>query len=93
MRFPDAIKATLDLMQAPKEDISIRSSYNVSAVSFSPKEIYSELLKYYPDFKIKYNPDFRQEIAASWPDSIDDTRARLDWDWQHNYFRPSNKLV
>ncbi|EIJ39184.1 MULTISPECIES: NAD-dependent epimerase/dehydratase family protein [Galbibacter] len=85
MYMPDAIKATLDLMQAPKEDISIRSSYNVSAVSFSPKEIYSELLKYYPDFKIKYNPDFRQEIAASWPDSIDDTRARLDWDWQHNY--------
>ena len=85
MYMPDAIKATLDLMQAPKEDISIRSSYNVSAVSVSPKEIYSELLKYYPDFKIKYNPDFRQEIAASWPDSIDDTRARLDWDWQHNY--------
>lgn len=85
MYMPDAIKATLDLMQAPKEDISIRSSYNVSAVSFSPKEIYNELLKYYPDFKIKYNPDFRQEIAASWPDSIDDTRARLDWDWQHNY--------
>ncbi|MCM5663905.1 NAD-dependent epimerase/dehydratase family protein [Galbibacter mesophilus] len=85
MYMPDAIKATLDLMDAPKEDITIRSSYNVSAISFSPKDIYKVLLKYYPDFKIKYNPDFRQEIAASWPDSIDDTRARLDWDWQHDY--------
>ncbi|MCF8714933.1 NAD-dependent epimerase/dehydratase family protein [Joostella atrarenae] len=85
MYMPDAIKATLNLMDAPKEDISVRSSYNVSAVSFCPKDMYSVLLKYYPDFKIKYNPDFRQEIAASWPDSIDDTRARLDWDWQHDY--------
>ncbi|QLE00167.1 NAD-dependent epimerase/dehydratase family protein [Galbibacter sp. BG1] len=85
MYMSDAIKATLDLMEAPKEDISIRSSYNVAAISFSPKDIYQELLKYYPDFKISYNPDFRQEIAASWPDSIDDTRARLDWDWQHEY--------
>ncbi|MEL4307294.1 NAD-dependent epimerase/dehydratase family protein [Joostella sp. CR20] len=85
MYMPDAIKATLDIMKAPKEDISIRSSYNVSAMSFSPSEIYAELLKYYPDFKINYNPDFRQEIAASWPDSIDDTHARLDWNWKQEY--------
>ncbi|WP_335966626.1 NAD-dependent epimerase/dehydratase family protein [Galbibacter sp. PAP.153] len=85
MYMPDAIKATLQLMDAPKEDVSVRSSYNISALSFSPKEIYASLLKHYPDFKIAYTPDFRQDIASTWPDSIDDTKARLDWNWQPDY--------
>jgi len=65
MYMPDAIKATIQLMQAPSEDISIRSSYNVAAISFTPKELYQEINKRYPDFKISYTPDFRQEIASS----------------------------
>lgn len=85
MYMPDAIKATIDLMQAPVKDISIRSSYNVAAISFAPKDLYQAIKKRYPEFKITYTPDFRQEIAASWPNSIDDTRARLDWNWQHEF--------
>ncbi|WP_224483669.1 NAD-dependent epimerase/dehydratase family protein [Robertkochia aurantiaca] len=85
MYMPDAIKATLELMQAPAADISIRSSYNVAALSFSPKEIAESIKKYHPDFEIRYKPDFRQDIADSWPDSIDDTTARLDWGWQPDY--------
>ncbi|MCX2679616.1 NAD-dependent epimerase/dehydratase family protein [Galbibacter sp. EGI 63066] len=85
MYMPDAIKATLQLMKAPKEDISIRSSYNISAISFSPADIYQSIKKHYPDFRISYKPDFRQKIATSWPDSIDDTQARLDWDWQNDF--------
>lgn len=85
MYMPDAIKATIDLMQAPAEDISVRSSYNVAAISFTPRDLYQTIKKRYPEFKIKYTPDFRQDIAASWPNSIDDTQARLDWNWQHDY--------
>lgn len=85
MYMPDAIKATIQLMQAPSEDISIRSSYNVAAISFTPAELYQVITKRYPEFKISYLPDFRQEIASSWPNSIDDTQARLDWNWQHDY--------
>ena len=85
MYMPDAIKATLDLMHAPKEQVKIRSSYNLSAISFSPKEIYESIKIHHPDFKISYEPDFRQAIADSWPDSIDDTRAREDWGWKHEY--------
>ena len=85
MYMPDAIKATLDLMHAPAEKIKIRSSYNLSAISFSPKEIYQSIKLHYPDFKIQYNPDFRQAIADSWPDSIDDSAARKDWGWSHDY--------
>ncbi len=85
MYMPDAIKATIDLMHAPIEDIKIRSSYNLSAMSFSPKEIYSSIKLHYPDFSISYQPDFRQAIADSWPDSIDDSHARKDWGWKHEF--------
>ncbi|MBW3469912.1 NAD-dependent epimerase/dehydratase family protein [Arthrospiribacter ruber] len=85
MYMPDAIKATLDLMHAPKEKVKIRSSYNLAAISFSPKEIYESIKKHYPDFTISYEPDFRQAIADSWPDSIDDSRSREDWGWKHDY--------
>ncbi|RPA68901.1 NAD-dependent epimerase/dehydratase family protein [Cyclobacteriaceae bacterium YHN15] len=85
MYMPDAIKATLDLMQAPKEKVKIRSSYNLAAMSFSPKEIFESIKAHYPEFSISYKPDFRQAIADSWPDSIDDSRAREDWGWSHHY--------
>lgn len=85
MYMPDAIKATLDLMHAPKDSVKIRSSYNLSSMSFTPSEIYECIKTHYPDFKIEYQPDFRQEIADSWPDSIDDSHARQDWGWEHSY--------
>lgn len=85
MYMPDAIKATLDLMGAPKESIKIRSSYNLGAMSFSPLDIYQSILKHYPNFEIEYHPDFRQAIADSWPDSIDDTCANKDWGWKPDY--------
>jgi nucleoside-diphosphate-sugar epimerase len=85
MYMPDAIKSTLDLMSAPRENVKIRSSYNLSAMSFSPKEIYQSILKHIPDFLIEYHPDFRQVIADSWPDSIDDSCARTDWGWKPDY--------
>ncbi|MBU3904619.1 MAG: NAD-dependent epimerase/dehydratase family protein [Nanoarchaeota archaeon] len=85
MYMPDAIKATIDIMEADKEKIKIRTSYNLAAVSFSPNEIYNEIVKYMPDFKIKYIPDFRQKIADSWPKSIDDSSARQDWNWKHAF--------
>lgn len=85
MYMPDAIKATLDLMHAPKEQVKIRSSYNLSAISFTPKEIFESIKIHYPKFSISYAPDFRQAIADSWPDSIDDSRAREDWGWKHDY--------
>jgi nucleoside-diphosphate-sugar epimerase len=85
MYMPDAIKATLDLMHAPAEQIKVRSSYNLSAISFSPKEIYESIKIHYPSFEISYNPDFRQSIADSWPDSIDDSAARKDWGWKHEF--------
>ncbi|WP_299603101.1 NAD-dependent epimerase/dehydratase family protein [uncultured Aquimarina sp.] len=81
----DAIRATLELMDAPKENITVRTSYNIAGVSFSPEEITAEIRKLYPDFKVTYEPDFRQEIAARWPKSIEDTAARKDWGWQANY--------
>ncbi|MFY8166184.1 MAG: NAD-dependent epimerase/dehydratase family protein [Sediminibacterium sp.] len=82
MYMDDAIKATLDLMDAPKENITIRTSYNLSGMSFSPKEIYQSLLDFYPNFEIDYQSDFRQQIADSWPNSIDDSAAKKDWNWQ-----------
>jgi nucleoside-diphosphate-sugar epimerase len=85
MYMPDAIKATIDLMDAPANSISIRTSYNVSAISFSPQEIAAAIKKYIPGFKIVYKPDSRQAIADSWPQSIDDSVARADWHWQHSY--------
>lgn len=85
MYMDDAIKATIAIMQAPAEDIKIRSSYNLSAMSFTPAEIAEEIKKHYPDFTIDYAPDFRQQIADSWPASIDDSRAREDWGWQNDF--------
>ncbi|MHA7128924.1 NAD-dependent epimerase/dehydratase family protein [Algoriphagus namhaensis] len=85
MYMPDAIKATLDLMNAPREAVKIRSSYNLSAMSFTPEDIYQSILKHVPDFKIEYKPDFRQSIADSWPDSIDDQCARQDWGWNPDF--------
>lgn len=81
----DAIRATLELMDAPSKNISIRTSYNLAGMSFTPSELYNSIRKTYPDFKISYNPDFRQEIADSWPKSIDDNTARKDWGWIPNY--------
>jgi nucleoside-diphosphate-sugar epimerase len=85
MYMPDAIRATIELMEAPEEKIKVRTSYNVSAMSFSPKEIASEIKKHIPDFTISYKPDYRQAIADSWPQSIDDTVARNDWGWKEDY--------
>jgi threonine 3-dehydrogenase len=81
----DCIKATIDIMNAPKESITCRTSYNVSGMSFSPIEIASEIQKRNPDFRVKYVPDFRQQIASSWPQSIDDSLARKDWGWTPSF--------
>ena len=83
MYMDDAINATIGIMEAPKKSIKIRSSYNLSAMSFNPKEIAECIKKQIPDFEISYKTDFRQEIADSWPQSIDDTNAREDWGWEH----------
>ena len=81
----DCINATIDIMRAPKENIKIRTSYNLAGMSFSPLEIAAEIQKRNPDFKIEFKPDFRQAIAASWPQSIDDSEARKDWGWKPKY--------
>ncbi|GAB3823913.1 NAD-dependent epimerase/dehydratase family protein [Pontibacter rugosus] len=85
MYMPDALKATLDLMHAPAEQIKVRDSYNLSAMSFSPKEIAASIKNHIPDFQITYKPDSRQQIADSWPQSIDDSAAQQDWGWSPNY--------
>ncbi len=82
MYMQDAVKATIQLMNAPSEKISIRTSYNISAISFSPEEIAGSIKKRIPDFEIRYNPDHRQKIADSWPNNIDDSQARKDWNWE-----------
>ena len=85
MYMDDAIRATLAIMQADANDIKIRSSYNLAAMSFTPKEIAAEINKHLPEFTISYKPDFRQKIADSWPASIDDSSARNDGKWDHQY--------
>jgi len=85
MYMPDAIRATLELMDAPSESISVRTSYNVAALSFSAKEIAAEIKKHIPEFEVIYKPDYRQAIADSWPQSIDDSVARADWGWKPEY--------
>ncbi len=85
MYMPDAIRATIELMEAPSDKISIRTSYNVSALSFSPKEIGAEIQKHIPDFTMSYQPDYRQAIANSWPQSIDDSVAQKDWGWKPQF--------
>ncbi|MEP0871923.1 NAD-dependent epimerase/dehydratase family protein [Trichocoleus desertorum AS-A10] len=85
MYVPDAIRAILDLMAADPNSIKIRSSYNITAVSFSAAELVTEIQKHLPHFNCHYAPDFRQAIADSWPAVIDDSRARADWGWKHQY--------
>ncbi|MDP2387215.1 MAG: NAD-dependent epimerase/dehydratase family protein [Bacteroidota bacterium] len=85
MYMPDAIKATVDIMHAPAEQIKIRSSYNLTGISFNPKEIAEEIKKHIPDFSISYKIDFRQEIADSWPKSVDDHEAREHWGWAEQF--------
>ena len=85
MYMPDAIRATIELMEAPKEKINVRTSYNLSGMSFSPKEIAAEIKLSVPTFQITYKPDSRQQIANSWPQSIDDNVAKNDWGWQADY--------
>ena len=85
MYMPDAIRATIELMEAPLDKIKIRSSYNLAGISFTPKQISDEIKKHISDFEITYNPDFRQSIADSWPKSIDDTHAQKDWGWNLEY--------
>jgi len=85
MYMDDAIEATINIMDAPPENIKIRSSYNLAAMSFTPEEIAEEIKNIVPEFKISYTSDFRQNIADSWPRSIDDSQARIDWGWKHKY--------
>lgn len=85
MYMDDAIKATLDIMSAPEEKIKIKSSYNLAAISFNPEEIAASIRKQIPEFSITYEPDFRQSIADSWPQSINDKEAREDWGWNYKY--------
>lgn len=83
--MPDAIKGTVDLMQAPADRINVRSSYNIAGFSFSPEELSEEIRKHIPQFQISYSPDFRQEIAEGWPASVDDRKARENWGWHPDY--------
>ena len=81
----DAIRATISIMDADEEKVKIRSSYNLAGVSFDPEEVAASIRKHIPTFEISYEPDFRQEIADTWPKSIDDQEARKDWGWKHKF--------
>ncbi len=85
MYIDDAIRGTLELMDAEADQLTVRSSYNLGAMSFTPEEITNEIVKHIPDFTVSYAPDFRQKIASSWPSSIDDSIARNEWNWAHKY--------
>lgn len=85
MYMPDAIAATINIMEAPPEQIKIRSAYNLAGMSFNPEQITASIKRHIPNFTISYKPDHRQLIANSWPQSIDDTEARKDWGWNHQY--------
>lgn len=85
MYMPDAIRGTIELMEAPIEKIKVRSGYNFSGFSIAPKDVAAEIKKHIPDFTIAYEPDFRQQIAESWPESIDDTVAAKDWGWKPQF--------
>ncbi len=85
MYMEDAVNATVEIMQADQEAIKTRTSYNLAGMSFTPREISEEIKKHYPDFKMTYHTDFRQAIADSWPQVIDDSEARKDWGWRHKF--------
>jgi nucleoside-diphosphate-sugar epimerase len=85
MYMNDAVAATIQLMQAKPTDVKLRTGYNLAAIDFTPEEMALEIKKHIPDFKISYTPDFRQQIADSWPSSIDDSAARKDWNWKHKF--------
>ncbi len=85
MFMEDAIRGTMMLMEAPADAVKVRSSYNLSALSFTPEVLAKEIQNHIPTFEISYEPDFRQGIADSWPSSIDDSSARKDWNWQHEF--------
>ena len=85
MFMPDAIKATIDLMEAPSDKLSLRSSYNIAGISFTPAILAEEIKKHIPEFEITYKPDFRQAIADSWPASINDDVAKKDWGLNYEY--------
>jgi len=85
MYMPDGIKSTISIMQAPAEQVKIRSAYNLAAMSFTPSQLANEIKKHVPDFTITYKPDSRQAIADSWPASIDDSDARADWGWKNDF--------
>lgn len=88
MYMNDAVSGTIQLMDAEADQITIRSGYNMGAMSFSPADIYEAILPHFADFQISYHPDFRQKIADSWPKSLDDSQARTDWGWQHAFELP-----
>lgn len=88
MYMPDAVRSIVEIMQAPSERIGVRTSYNLAALSFSAAELASEIGRHVEGFEVRYEPDFRQRIADSWPASIDDSRARSDWGWRHAYDLP-----
>ena len=81
----DAIRATMEIMQVDRKKLTINSSYNLAAISFNPEEIANEIKLLFPEFKITYSPDFRNKIALSWPSIIDDSVARKDWGWKHEF--------
>lgn len=85
MYMEDAIRATIELMEAPAEQVKIRSSYNLAGISFTPSQLAKAIQTEIPEFKITYAPDFRQAIADSWPNSIDDSRAKTDWGWNEKF--------
>ncbi len=85
MYMDDAVDATIKIMRADSNDIKIRTSYNLSAIDFTPEELANEIKKHIPEFSISYSPDYRQDIADSWPQTIDDSEARNDWNWSHKF--------
>lgn len=85
MYMPDAIRGTIELVEAPADRVKLRTSYNLAAFSFDPKMLAANIRKHILDFEISYKPDFRQQIADSWPQSIDDSAARKDWDWKPEF--------
>lgn len=85
MYMDDAVNATIRLMETDAKNVKVRSSYNLGGISFTPKELTHEIKKYIPELEVTYKPDFRQEIAESWPRSISDEVAQKDWGWKHEY--------